>query len=64
MGFDKPDICKKLLEEVLFCPYFVNLELVRIFVFGIARSENNQWGYIRIKFRQSFGSFSIYNRFR
>ncbi|PKY33820.1 hypothetical protein RhiirB3_453052, partial [Rhizophagus irregularis] len=54
MGFDKPDICKKLLEGVLFRPYFVNFELVRVFVFGIARSENDQWGYAGVGFKSSF----------
>jgi hypothetical protein len=42
MGFDKSAIYEKLLEEVPFCPYFVNLELVHVFVFGIAKSKNSQ----------------------
>ena len=54
MGFDKPAICEKLLEGVLFRPYFINLGLIRVFVFGIARSENDQWGYARIGFKSSF----------
>jgi hypothetical protein len=54
MGFDKPAICEKLLEGVLFRPYFINLELIRVFVFGIARSENDQWGYAGIGFMSSF----------
>lgn len=54
MGFDKPAICEKLLEGISFRPYFINLELVRIFVFGIAKSENNQWGYAGIGYKSSF----------
>ncbi|CAG8834917.1 43063_t:CDS:2 [Gigaspora margarita] len=45
MGFNRLDVCKKLLEGVLFQPYFINLKLVQIFVFGLARSKNNLWGY-------------------
>jgi hypothetical protein len=30
MGFEKPDIYEKLLEDILFRPYFINLELIRI----------------------------------
>jgi len=28
MRFEKSDIYEKLLEGVLFCPYFINLELI------------------------------------
>ncbi|CAG8447570.1 12954_t:CDS:2 [Funneliformis caledonium] len=42
MGFNKSAICKKLLEGVLFHLYFINLELIHVFVFRIARSENDQ----------------------
>jgi len=42
MGFEKPAIYEKLLEGVLFHPYFVDLELVHVFVFGIAKSKNNE----------------------
>ena len=54
MGFDKPAIYEKLLEGVLFRPYFINLEQIRVFVFGIARSENDQWGYAGVGFKSSF----------
>ncbi len=54
MGFEKPDIYEKLLEGVLFRPYFINLELIRIFVFGIAKSKNSQWGCAGIRFKSSF----------
>ncbi|CAG8725025.1 8913_t:CDS:2, partial [Funneliformis mosseae] len=40
--FDKSAIYEKLLEGVLFRPYFIDLELVHIFVFKIAKSKNNQ----------------------
>ena len=42
------------MEGVLFRPYFINLELIRVFVFGIARSENDQWGYAGMGFMSSF----------
>src|SRR4051794_24268131 len=54
LGFDKPAIYEKLLEGVLFRPYFINLGLIRIFVFEIARSENDQWGYAGVEFKSSF----------
>ena len=54
MGFDKPAICEKLLEGVLFRPYFIKLGSIRVFVFGIARSENVQWGYAGVGFKLSF----------
>lgn len=54
MGFDKPAIYEKLLDGVLFRPYFINLELIHIFVFGITRSENDQWGYAGVGFKSSF----------
>ncbi len=54
MGFEKPAIYKKLLEGVLFRPYFVDLELVHVFVFGIAKSKNNEWGYAGVGFKSSF----------
>jgi hypothetical protein len=54
MGFDKPAIYEKLLEEVLFHLYFVNLELVHVFVFGIAKSKNSQWEYAGVGFKSSF----------
>ena len=58
MGFDKPAIYEKLLEGVLFHPYFVDLELVRVFVFGIAKSKNSQWEYAGVGFKSSF-SFQL-----
>ena len=42
IGFEKSDIYKKLLEGILFHSYFINLELIQIFVFEIAKSKNNQ----------------------
>ncbi|CAG8704600.1 12645_t:CDS:1, partial [Racocetra fulgida] len=54
MGFNKPDIYEKLLEGVLFQPYFIDLKLVQIFVFGLARSNNNLLGYAGIGFKSSF----------
>ena len=42
------------MEGVLFRPYFINLESIRILVFGIVRSENDQWGYTKIGFKSSF----------
>ena len=54
MGFEKPDIYEKLLEGVLFRPYFINLELIRIFVFGIAKSKNSQWECASVRFKSSF----------
>ncbi|RIA84227.1 hypothetical protein C1645_784549, partial [Glomus cerebriforme] len=54
MGFEKPAIYEKLLEGILFHPYFVDLELVHVFVFGIAKSKNNEWGYAGVVFKSSF----------
>ncbi|KAF0390476.1 Ubiquitin carboxyl-terminal hydrolase 14 [Gigaspora margarita] len=36
IGFNKPDIYEQLLEEVSFQPYFIDLKVVQIFVFGLA----------------------------
>ncbi|CAG8744642.1 7230_t:CDS:2, partial [Gigaspora margarita] len=49
MGFNRLDVCKKLLEGVSFQSYFINLKLVQIFVFGLARSKNDLWGYAKIE---------------
>src|ERR1044072_8921183 len=54
IGFDKLAICEKLLKGVLFHPYFINLEPICVFVFEIARFENDQWGYAGIGFKSSF----------
>ncbi|CAG8724130.1 36543_t:CDS:2, partial [Gigaspora margarita] len=49
MRFKKPDIYEQLLEGVSFQPYFIDLKVVQIFVFGLARSKNNLWGYAEIE---------------
>jgi hypothetical protein len=54
MGFEKPAIYEKLLEGVLFRPYLIDLELVHVFVFEIAKSKNNEWGYAGVGFKSSF----------
>jgi hypothetical protein len=54
MGFEKPAIYEKLLEGVLFRPYLVDLELVHVSVFEIAKSKNNEWGYAGVGFKSSF----------
>ncbi|CAG8604271.1 324_t:CDS:1 [Funneliformis caledonium] len=54
MGFEKLAIYEKLLEGVLFRSYFVNLELVHVFVFGIAKSKNNEWRCAGVGFKSSF----------
>jgi hypothetical protein len=54
MGFEKLAIYEKLLKEVLFHPYLIDLKLVHVFVFEIAKSKNNEWEYAGVRFKLSF----------
>ncbi|CAG8829691.1 16856_t:CDS:1, partial [Gigaspora rosea] len=54
IGFDQLDIVEQLLEDINFQPFEFYLDQLRIVVFGIGLSKNQDWNYVGNKYKSSF----------
>ena len=54
MGFDQEIIVKQLLENIQFRPFEFYVERLRIVVFGIGLSTNQEWNYAGAGYQSSF----------
>ncbi|CAG8857126.1 46474_t:CDS:2, partial [Gigaspora margarita] len=51
MGFNQSDIVKQLLEDINFQPFEFYLDQLRIVVFGIGVSKNQDWNYVGTRYQ-------------
>jgi hypothetical protein len=54
MGFDQQVIVEELLKNIQFQPFEVSVEKLRIIVFGIGVSKNQEWNYAGAGYQSSF----------